>query len=74
MDISVYKNYLSNRNLSENTISSYVYDVESFNTYLYDEYALDLTETNFDISCESSKGWEKFFNHIKNYFRLEEFF
>lgn len=45
MDNRLYKTYLSQRNLSENTISSYVYDIESFNEYLLGEYGLSLNET-----------------------------
>ncbi len=80
MDISVYKNYLSNRNLSENTISSYVYDVESFNTYLYDEYALDLTETkkahiltylvNLQKDGKSSSTISRTISGLKNFFEF----
>ena len=30
----IYKEYLAGRNLSENTVDSYVYDVENFAAYL----------------------------------------
>ena len=45
MDIGIYKNYLVQRNLSDNTISSYIYDVENFRSYLDEEYDLGLNET-----------------------------
>lgn len=45
MDNTLYKTYLSQRNLSQNTISSYIYDIESFNEYLHGEYGISLNET-----------------------------
>jgi len=45
MDITTYKTYLSQRNLSGNTISSYIYDIEKFSSYLDDDYDLGLLET-----------------------------
>lgn len=45
MEITMYKEYLYQRNLSENTIDSYIYDVESFRNYLCEDYELELTET-----------------------------
>ena len=45
MDIKIYKKYLTQRNLSENTVSSYIYDVANFGAYLRDEYDLELNET-----------------------------
>lgn len=45
MDITIYKKYLEQRNLSDNTINSYIYDVENFGEYLREDYALELDET-----------------------------
>jgi len=45
MEITMYKEYLYQRNLSENTIDSYIYDVESFRNYLCEDYELELNET-----------------------------
>ena len=45
MEITIYKEYLYQRNLSENTIDSYIYDVESFRNYLREDYELELNET-----------------------------
>jgi integrase/recombinase XerD len=45
MEITIYKEYLHQRNLSENTIDSYIYDVESFRNYLREDYELELKET-----------------------------
>ena len=45
MDITIYKNYLGQRNLSDNTINSYIYDVENFEEYLREDYDLELDET-----------------------------
>jgi integrase/recombinase XerD len=45
MDMMIYKEYLAGRNLSENTVDSYVYDVENFAAYLRDEYGLEILKT-----------------------------
>ncbi len=45
MSIAIYKKYLSQRNLSDNTISSYIYDIEKFRVYLNEDYGLALFET-----------------------------
>lgn len=49
MEITMYKEYLYQRNLSENTIDSYIYDVESFRNYLREDYELELNETKKHI-------------------------
>ena len=41
----IYKKYLTQRNLSENTISSYIFDVENFRAYLRAEYDLEIYKT-----------------------------
>ena len=43
--IEAYKHYLDSRNLSPNTVSSYIYDINSFKDYLYDDYSIDVTKT-----------------------------
>ncbi len=45
MDNTNYNMYLSQRNLSESTIKSYIRDVERFKKYIFDEYGLNLYET-----------------------------
>lgn len=80
MDITIYKKYLSKRNLSENTISSYVYDVESFNEYLHIEYGLDLTATkkahiltylvNLQKDGKSSSTISRTISGLKNFFEF----
>lgn len=45
MNIAIYKKHLSQRNLSDNTISSYIYDIEKFRSYLDDDYGSGLLET-----------------------------
>ena len=45
MKIAIYEKYLCERNLSKNTIKSYIYDVENFRNYLHEDYDLELNET-----------------------------
>ena len=45
MKIAIYEKYLGERNLSKNTIKSYIYDVENFRIYLHEDYDLELNET-----------------------------
>ncbi|HRC79937.1 MAG TPA: tyrosine-type recombinase/integrase [Sedimentibacter sp.] len=40
-----YKEYLTQGNFSENSVKSYIYDVKNFETYLRDEYGLDIIKT-----------------------------
>lgn len=40
-----YKQFLENKNLSSNTVSSYIYDINSFKDYLYEDYDLELNDT-----------------------------
>lgn len=44
-NIEIYKSYLHSKNLSTNTVSSYVYDINSFKEYLNEDYELELTKT-----------------------------
>ena len=78
MDITTYKTYLSQRNLSGNTISSYIYDIEKFSSYLDDDYDLGLLETKkgayTDISCDPAEGRQKLINNIKDHISIKEFF
>ena len=45
MDNALYKKYLNQKNLSENTIKSYILDVERFKEYIMSEYGLSVNET-----------------------------
>lgn len=45
MDNDLYKKYLNQRDLSENTIKSYILDVERFKEYIMSEYGLSVNET-----------------------------
>ena len=45
MDLMAYKEYLTQGNFSENSVKSYIYDVKNFETYLRDEYGLDIIKT-----------------------------
>ena len=43
--IEFYKQYLISKNLSTNTVSSYMYDMNSFNEYLQNDFGLDIYKT-----------------------------
>lgn len=43
--IEIYKSYLNSKKLSNNTVSSYIYDINSFREYLGENYGLELTKT-----------------------------
>lgn len=78
MDNILYKKYLSQRNLSENTISSYIYDIESFKEYLHEEYGLRLNEAkkahiltylvNLQKKGKSSSTISRTISALKNFF------
>ena len=80
MTVNIYKNYLSNRNLSENTVSSYIYDVRSFKEYLGEEYGLNLNETkkshiltylvNLQKNGKSSSTISRTISALKNFFNF----
>ncbi len=44
-NIELYKEYLKSKNLSANTVSSYIYDIISFEEYISTEYNLDISKT-----------------------------
>lgn len=78
MDNILYKKYLSQRNLSKNTISSYIYDIESFKEYLFEEYGISLNETkkahiltylvNLQKKGKSSSTISRTISALKNFF------
>ena len=78
MDSTIYKKYLGQRNLSENTISSYVYDIERFKEYLHEEYGLSLNEAkkahiltylvNLQKKGKSSSTISRTISALKNFF------
>ncbi|HHZ01886.1 MAG TPA: tyrosine-type recombinase/integrase [Tissierellia bacterium] len=80
MSIDIYEKYLSKRNLSENTISSYIYDIRSFKEYLWEEYDLDLNETkkshiltylvNLQKKGKSSSTISRTISSLKNFFNF----
>lgn len=43
--IEIYKRYLNSKNLSVNTVNSYIYDLKSFNNYLENNYYIDIINT-----------------------------
>ncbi len=78
MDITIFKNYLILKKLSDNTIYSYIHDVENFKEYLNEEYALDLRETKkshiltylvkLQKSGKSSSTIARTISALKNFF------
>lgn len=44
-NIEIYKSYLNSKKLSANTVSSYIYDLNSFSEYLREGYGLELINT-----------------------------
>jgi len=44
-NIEIYKKYLDLKHLSANTVSSYIYDINSFKEYLLNDYGLDISKT-----------------------------
>jgi integrase/recombinase XerD len=77
-NIESYKSYLNSRNLSNNTISSYIYDINSFGEYLNQEYGLELTMTrkahiltylvNLQKRGKSSSTISRTTSALKNFF------
>lgn len=75
-----YKAYLISRNLSDNTVSSYIYDINSFKEYLNEEYELELTDTrkaqiltylvNLQKNGKSSSTISRTISALKNFFEF----
>lgn len=76
--IESYKHYLNSKKLSPNTVSSYIYDINSFKDYLYDGYSLDITRTrkaqiltylvNLQKQGKSSSTISRTISALKNFF------
>ena len=76
--IEAYKHYLDSRNLSPNTVSSYIYDINSFKDYLYDNYCIDVSKTrkaqiltylvNLQKQGKSSSTISRTISALKNFF------
>ncbi|MEL7646779.1 MAG: tyrosine-type recombinase/integrase [Sedimentibacter sp.] len=76
--IEAYKQYLDSRHLSPNTVSSYMYDINSFKDYLSDGYGLDIIKTrkaqiltylvNLQKQGKSSSTISRTISALKNFF------
>ncbi|MDF2616186.1 MAG: site-specific tyrosine recombinase XerD [Sedimentibacter sp.] len=78
--IENYKHYLNSKRLSPNTVSSYIYDINSFKDYLNDNYSLDITKTrkaqiltylvNLQKQGKSSSTISRTISALKNFFEF----
>ncbi len=79
-NIENYKSYLNLKNLSSNTVSSYIYDINSFREYLYENYELELDKTrkahiltylvNLQKQGKSSSTISRTISALKNFFEF----
>lgn len=79
-NIEIYKSYLNSKNLSANTVSSYVYDLNSFSEYLSEGYVLELINTkkaqiltylvNLQKQGKSSSTISRTISALKNFFEF----
>ncbi len=79
-NIENYKSYLTSKNLSTNTINSYIYDINGFGEYLNEEYGLELTNTrkahvltylvNLQKNGKSSATISRSISAMKNFFEF----
>jgi integrase/recombinase XerD len=79
-NIEIYKSYLNSKNLSVNTVSSYIYDINSFHEYLSEGYGLDLKNTrkaqiltylvNLQKQGKSSSTISRTISALKNFFEF----
>ncbi len=79
-NIEIYKTYLNSKNLSPNTVSSYIYDINSFKEYLSNDYDLELTKTkkaqiltylvNLQKQGKSSSTISRTISTLKNFFEF----
>ena len=78
--IEIYKSYLISKNLSINTINSYIYDINSFSEYLSEAYGCKLNETkkayiltyliNLQKQRKSSSTISRAISALKNFFEF----
>lgn len=76
--IENYKKYLHTKNLSPNTISSYIYDLNSFDGYIKNDYNLEISKTkkaqiltylvNLQKLGKSSSTISRTISALKNFF------
>jgi len=79
-NIEIYKQYLDSKHLSANTVSSYIYDINSFKDYLLNDYELDITKTrkaqiltylvNQQKHGKSSSTISRTISALKNFFEF----
>lgn len=79
-NIETYKQYLDSKHLSANTVSSYIYDINSFKDYLYNDYGLDISKTrkaqiltylvNLQKQGKSSSTISRTISALKNFFEF----
>jgi integrase/recombinase XerD len=79
-NIEIYKSYLNSKNLSANTVSSYIYDINSFHEYLSEGYGLELNNTrkaqiltylvNLQKQGKSSSTISRTISALKNFFEF----
>ena len=77
-NIETYKEYLNSKKLSENTVSSYIYDINGFKDYLHNDYGLEVSKTkkaqiltylvNLQKQGKSSSTISRTISSLKNYF------
>ncbi|MDW5298984.1 MAG: tyrosine-type recombinase/integrase [Sedimentibacter sp.] len=79
-NIKIYKQYLDSKHLSANTVSSYIYDINSFKDYLLNDYGLDISKTkkaqiltylvNLQKHGKSSSTISRTISALKNFFEF----
>ncbi|MGB4438504.1 MAG: tyrosine-type recombinase/integrase [Sedimentibacter sp.] len=79
-NIEIYKQYLDSKHLSANTVSSYIYDINSFKDYLLNDYGLDISKTrkaqiltylvNLQRHGKSSSTISRTISALKNFFEF----
>jgi len=78
--VDKYKDFLQTKNLSKNTISSYIYDINSFEDYIINEFNSELSKTkkaqiltylvNLQKKGKSSSTISRTISALKNFFEF----
>ena len=79
-NIENYKEYLNSKKLSANTVASYIYDINSFDNYIGQDYNTSITNTkkahiltylvNLQKSGKSSSTIARTISSLKNFFEF----
>lgn len=79
-NIELYKEYLKSKKLSANTVSSYIYDLNSFDEYLISNYSVEISKTkkahiltylvNLQKLGKSSSTISRTISALKNFFEF----